>query len=305
MGDATADGTTDGTASQAAGRIGVTGVTGAVGGAVARRLGDLGDRLVLLARRPDAAPSVPGAEVRAVDYADTPHVRAALSGVDTLLMVSAAEDVDRLGQHRAFVDAAAAAGVRHVVYTSFQGAAADCTFTLGRDHWATEEALRASGMVHTFLRDSFYADFLPLMVTDGAIRGPAGDGRVAAVARDDVAAVATVVLSDPAPHAGATYDLTGPDALTLAEAAAIITEVTGTPTRYVDETLPEAYASRASYGAPDWQVDAWVSTYTAIGRGEVEQVSDAVERLTGRPATSLRELLVRATAGPGQDVGSR
>src|SRR6476661_5269761 len=293
MGDS--DGTTDGATATQTGRIGVTGVTGGVGGAVARRLADLGDRLVLLARRPDAAPAVPGAEVRAVDYADTPQVRAALGGIDTLLMVSAAEDVDRLGQHRAFVDAAAAAGVRHVVYTSFQGAAVDCTFTLGRDHWATEEALRASGMEHTFLRDSFYADFLPLMATDGAIRGPAGDGRVAAVARDDVAAVAAVVLADPGAHAGATYDLTGPEALSLAEAAAVITEVTGTPTRYVEETLPEAYASRAAYGAPDWQVEAWVSTYTAIARGEVEQVSDAVERLTGRPATSLRELLTRST----------
>jgi uncharacterized protein YbjT (DUF2867 family) len=275
--------------------IGLTGVTGHIGSRVRELLPDGGQGLVLLARRPDAAPSVQGAEVRAVDYADTPQVRAALGGIDTLLMVSAAEDVDRLGQHRAFVDATAAAGVRHVVYTSFQGAAADCTFTLGRDHWATEEALRASGMEHTFLRDSFYADFLPLMATDGAIRGPAGDGRVAAVARDDVAAVAAVVLADPGAHAGATYDLTGPEALSLAEAAAVITEVTGTPTRYVEETLPEAYASRASYGAPDWQVEAWVSTYTAIARGEVEQVSDAVERLTGRPATSLRELLTRST----------
>ena len=204
--------------------------------------------------------------MRRAEYADTAEVRAALAGIDTLLMVSAAEDVDRRSQHLAFVDAAAAAGVRHVVYTSFQGAAADCTFTLGRDHFATEEAIRASGMAFTFLRDSFYADFLPLMVTDGAIRGPAGDGRVAAVARDDVAAVAAVVLADPAAHAGATYDLTGPEALTLAEVADLVTEVTGTPTRYVDETIPEAYASRASYGAPDWQVDAWVSTYTAIAR---------------------------------------
>ena len=280
------------------GTIGVTGVTGALGGAVARLLADHGDRLVLLARRPDAAPAVPGAQVRRAGYADTPDVREALTGIDTLLMVSAAEDVDRLGQHRAFVQAAAAAGVRHVVYTSFQGAAADCTFTLGRDHWATEEAIRASGMTHTFLRDSFYADFLPLMATDGAIRGPAGDGRVAAVARDDVAAAAAAVLADPGPHAGATYDLTGPEALSLAEAAALITEVTGTPTTYVAETLPEAYASRASYGAPDWQVDAWVSTYTAIARGEVEQVSDAVQRLTGRPATSLRELLSRSGSSP-------
>jgi NAD(P)H dehydrogenase (quinone) len=274
--------------------LGITGVTGAVGGAVVRRLAGRDERLVLLARRPEAAPDVPGAEVRLADYADSTEVRESLAGIDTLLMVSAAEDVDRRAQHLAFVDAAAAAGVRHVVYTSFQGAAQDCTFTLGRDHWATEEAIRASGMAFTFLRDSFYADFLPLMATDGVIRGPAGDGRVAAVARDDVAAVGAAVLTDPSAHAGATYDLTGPEALTLAEAAAVITEVTGTPTRYLEETVPEAYASRASYGAPEWQVGAWVSTYTAIARGEVAEVSDAVERLTGHAATSLRELLTRS-----------
>jgi uncharacterized protein YbjT (DUF2867 family) len=116
---------------------------------------------------------------------------------------------------------------------------------------------------------------------------------VAAVARDDVAAVAAAVLADPGAHAGAAYELTGPEALSLAEAAALITEVTGTPTRYVEETVPEAYASRAAYGAPDWEVDAWVSTYTAIAAGEVAQVSDVVPRLTGRPATSLRDLLNR------------
>jgi uncharacterized protein YbjT (DUF2867 family) len=152
-------------------------------------------------------------------------------------------------------------------------------------------------MAHTFLRDSLYADFLPLMVQDGVLRGPAGDGRVAAVARDDVAAVAALVLAAPDQHAGAAYDLTGPEALTLAEIAAIVTEVTGTPTRYLEETVAEAYASRASYGAPDWQVDAWVSTYTAIAAGEVAAVSDAVPRLTGRPATSLRELLPRLRGG--------
>ncbi|HEV7148281.1 MAG TPA: NAD(P)H-binding protein [Pedococcus sp.] len=272
--------------------IGLTGVTGHVGREVLRLLGD-GTSLVLLARRPEAVPPTARAEVRRLEYADTPQSRAALAGVDTLLMVSAAENADRRAQHRAVVDAAAAAGVRHVVYTSFQGAAPDCTFTLGRDHWATEEHLRQSGMDVTFLRDSFYADFLPLMVQDGALRGPAGDGRVAAVARDDVAAVAAAVLADPGAHAGAAYELTGPEALSLAEAAELITEVTGTVTRYVEETVPEAYASRAAYGAPDWQVDAWVSTYTAIAAGEVAQVSDVVPRLTRRPATSLRDLLTR------------
>ena len=139
-------------------------------------------------------------------------------------MVSGVGVADRLAQHRAFVDAAVAAGVAHLVYTSFFGAAPDCTFTLGRDHYATEEHIRASGMAFTFLRDNFYVDFLPAMVgEDGVIRGPAGDGRVAAVAQDDVADAAVAVLLDPAAHAGATYALTGPEALSLDEVAAILT----------------------------------------------------------------------------------
>jgi uncharacterized protein YbjT (DUF2867 family) len=277
--------------------IGLTGVTGHVGRRVRELLAETAGEpapLVLLARTPGKVTAGPRDEVRACDFADPDGAVRALTGVDTLLMVSASEAADRLDQHRAFVAAAAAAGVRHIVYTSFQGAAPDCTFTLGRDHWATEEAIRETGLAFTFLRDSFYADFLPLMAQDGVIRGPAGAGRVAAVSRDDVAAVAGVVLADPDAHAGAAYDLTGPEARTLAAAAALITAVTGSPTRYLDETLEEAYASRASYGAPDWQVDAWVSTYTAIAAGEVATVSDAVPRLTGRPATSLRELLSRS-----------
>jgi len=275
------------------GTIALTGVTGHLGSRVRELLPDTGRPLVLLARTPARVVAGPRDEVRVCDFADPDGAVRALAGVDTLLMVSASEAADRLDQHRAFVGAAAEAGVRHVIYTSFQGAAPDCTFTLGRDHWATEQAIREAGMAFTFLRDSFYADFLPLMAQDGVIRGPAGAGRVAAVAREDVAAVAAVVLADPAAHAGAAYDLTGPDALTLGEAAALITEVTRSPTRYIDETIEEAYASRASYGAPDWQVDAWVSTYTAIAAGEVATVSDAVPRLTGRPATSLREVLSR------------
>ena len=105
--------------------------------------------------------------------------------------------------------------------------------------------------------------------------------------------MATAVLLAPERHSGRTYDLTGPQALTLAEVAATIAAVTGRPVSYRPETVEEAYASRASYGAPDWQVDAWVSTYTAIAAGELAAVSTAVPDLTGHPATSLEELLRR------------
>jgi len=272
--------------------LAVTGSTGAVGGMVARALADAGLAQRLLARTPNRAPTLPGAVAVACGYGDRKQARRALEGVETLLMVSAAENEHRLAQHRTFVDAAQQAGVQHVVYTSFLAAAPDAVFTLGRDHYWTEEHIRAAGLAYTFLRDNLYLDFMPLLAgEDGVIRGPAGDGRVSAVARADVARVATVVLTEPAAHHNVTYDLTGREALTLAEVAAQLSEHHATPISYHDETVDEAYASRASYGAPDWQVDAWVSTYTSIASGSQAVISSDVERLTGRPALTLAELL--------------
>jgi NAD(P)H dehydrogenase (quinone) len=268
--------------------IAVTGATGQLGGRVARRLAARGLAQQLLVRDPARAPQLPGATVTRASFTDRDAVREALDGAPVVLMVSASESEDRVEQHRAFVDAAAAAGVGHLVYVSFVGAAPDATFTHARDHWHTEQHIRATGLPFTFLRDNLYADFLPYLAgTDGVIRGPAGDGRVAAVAQDDIADAATAVLTDPAAHAGHTYDLTGPEALTLHEIAALLSVT------YQPETVPEAYRSRSSSGAPGWLVDAWVSTYTAIAAGDLAAVSDAVPRLTGRPATSVAELLKR------------
>jgi NAD(P)H dehydrogenase (quinone) len=277
--------------------LAVTGSTGALGGLVAHGLADRGVPQRLLARSPERAPRLPGAVAVQADYGDREAAVRALHGVRTLLMVSGSESADRLEQHRTFVDAAADAGVEQIVYTSFYGASPDCTFTLGRDHWATEEHIRSRGTAFTFLRDNFYLDFLPLMVgDDGTIRGPAGEGRVAAVARADVARVAVSVLLDPESHRAATYDLTGPESITLTEAASIIGEATGREVRFHDETVDEAYASRRRWDAPDWQYDAWVSTYTAIAAGEVERVTDDVRRVTGRAPTGLRELLAATPA---------
>jgi NAD(P)H dehydrogenase (quinone) len=270
----------------------VSGATGRLGGRVAARLAADGVRQRLLVRDAGRAPKLDGAEVAEAEYGNSVAVREALSGADTVLMVSASETPDRVERHKAFVDAAVAAGVGHLVYTSFVGASRDAVFTLARDHGATEEYLRDSGLRFTFLRDNLYADFLPFMVgEDGVIRGPAGDGRAAVVAQEDIAEAAVAVLRDPAAHAGRTYDLTGPQALTFAEMAAVVSEATGRPVSFHDESLPEAYASRASYGAPDWQVDAWVSTYTAVAAGQMAGVSSAVADLIGRPATSLAALL--------------
>jgi uncharacterized protein YbjT (DUF2867 family) len=274
------------------GPVAVTGATGRIGGRVARRLAATGVRQTLLVREPVRAPDLPLARVVRASFDDPGAVRDGLEGSSLAFMVSAAESVDRVQQHRTFVDAAVAAGVEHLVYLSFFGAAPDATFTLARDHWATEQHIRASGLRFTFLRDNLYADFLPFLVgDDDVVRGPAGNGRVAAVAQDDIADVAAAVLERPDEHGARTYDLTGPQALTFDEIAALLTRAVGRAVRYQPETVQEAYRSRAGYGAPDWQLDAWVSTYTAVAAGELARVSDDVPRLTGRPATTVRGLL--------------
>ncbi|MCL3778717.1 MULTISPECIES: SDR family oxidoreductase [unclassified Actinomyces] len=278
--------------------IAVTGATGRVGGAVAARLHDAGLGPRLIVRDATRAPAWAD-NVAVTTYGDREAGPVALAGVDVLLMVSASEAADRLEQHRALIDSAAEAGVRHVVYTSFLGAGEDSVFTFGRTHGATEAHLAASGMTTTLLRDSFYLDFLPELAVNGVIAGPAGPtgGRVGAVARADVVRSAAAVLTDLATgsglHDGAVYTMTGPEALSLTDVARTLT-VLGPPTTYREESLEQAYASRAGYGAPAWQVDGWVSTYTAIASGQLAAVTDDVHRLTGRAPLSLAEVLTGA-----------
>lgn len=272
--------------------LAVTGSTGVLGRLVAGLVANAAVPQRLLVRTPAKAPQLPGATVHPFSYEDREASVLALAGAATLFMVSAPESEGRLGQHRAFIDAASDAGVRHVVYTSFLGAAPDATFTLAREHHATEEYIKSSGMDWTFLRDSLYIDFMDALVgDDGVIRGPAGSGRAAIVARADIAAVAAAVVLNPEAHRNASYDLTGPESLRMDDVATILSASRGSTVTFHDETLPEAYASREKWGAPDWQVDAWVSTYTAIASGELAVVTGNVEMITGRRPTSLAEFL--------------
>jgi NAD(P)H dehydrogenase (quinone) len=275
--------------------IAVTGATGALGARVAARLAERKVDQLLVVRDLARVPAIAGIEAVQMGprgYRDETALTEVLAGCETLFLVSGRESATRVVEHAHAVQAAVAAGVRRIVYTSFLNAGPDASFTFAHDHFATEQLIRESGLAWTFLRNSLYLDFLPLLAgEDGVIRGPAGRGRVAAVARADVARTAAAVLTDSASHRGATYTLTGPEALTLEEAARIITEATGREVSFHDETLEEAYASRRRWDASQWQYDAWVSTYTAIRAGEVEDVLDDVRALTGRHPLSLRELL--------------
>jgi len=269
--------------------IAVAGATGHLGRRVVRHLAELGARQRVLVRDPAKAPQIDGAQVAVASYEDGPSMTAALDGVDTLFLVSGHESPTRLDLHRRVVDAVAAAGVRRVVYTSFLGAAPNATFTYARDHALTERAIVDAGLRLTALRDTMYADMAPLFVgADGVLRGPAGQGRIAWVAREDVARLAARVLVDDA-HADQVYDVTGPLAIDFDETARILTEVTGRPISYHAETTEEAWLSRA--GAEPFLIEGWVSSYAMIATGEVAVTSHTVEHVTGRRPWTLEEFL--------------
>jgi uncharacterized protein YbjT (DUF2867 family) len=257
---------------------------------VARLLSERGLPLRFIARDPAKCPPI-DADVRQASYDDTTAMTDALRGAGSLMFVSGREDKDRLDHHRSVVEAAAAAGVGKIVYTSFIGAAPDSTFTLGRQHHATEQMIRETGIPFVFLRNNLYTDFVPYFAgKDGVIRGPAGDGRLGWVTRDDIAESAATVLTT-SEHDGTTFDMTGPESIDLHETAARFSRFVGREATYHPETVDEAYASRAEYGAPDWEVEGWVTSYLAIANGEMDVVSDAVKRLTGHPAQSLEDFL--------------
>jgi NAD(P)H dehydrogenase (quinone) len=275
-----------------AGLIAVTGAGGEVGGRVARRLAERGVAQRLVVRDASRAPQLDGAEVAtASNYEARNEMEAALKGAQTLFLVSGEEARNRVDQHKAAVDAAKAAGVERIVYLSFYGASPDTAFTFGRDHFHTEEHIRASGLDFAFSRDNIYLDYVPFFAgADGAIRGPGGDGRFAPVARDDIADVVVELLTNPG-RDGRAYEVASDEAYTLAEAAERLGKAIGREISYVDETMEEAWESRRPSGEPDWVIEGWITTYVAIAKGELAEPTSTVMDLTGHDPQLLEALL--------------
>jgi NAD(P)H dehydrogenase (quinone) len=278
-----------------AGRFAISDVTGALGGRVARRLANAQRSARSIVLDADRDADLPEMELVEASYRDPASMRRALVGVHTFFMIPVHEAPDRVNQHVMAVDAAISAGVKRIVYWSFVRAAPDATFTFARDHWHTEEHIRNSSLDFTFLRGNVFMDVLPWIVgSDGFIRGPAGEGRFAPVARDDVAEVAASVLLG-GNHGGLTYDVSGPERLTLHRVAELFSRATGRDITYHAETIEEAYEARARYGAPEWEVEGWVTSLAGVAGGEMDVLSGTVGELTGHPPMGLAEFLPRYT----------
>lgn len=294
------------------GKIVITGASGNYGRGLTDLLIEAGraEDLILITRSPDklADRVGQGCTVRYGDFDKPETLAEAVQGAEKMLLISGTRVGARVVQHKAAIDAAAAAGVKHIAYTSFIGIDDPANpAEVRHDHIETERLIRASGMAWTMLRDAHYADSMIVMAGPGVMQSGqwvsnSGEGLEAMVWRDDCVASAAAVLLGKG-HEGQVYNITGPELQTFREVAAIMAEVTGRPVKYVATTDDEQYAMFDAMGIPrrpvddqsvggiPWNSDDMVSFGRAIREGYLQLCTDDVERLTGRPARSVRALI--------------
>jgi NAD(P)H dehydrogenase (quinone) len=274
----------------------VTGATGRLGRRAVHELlrqGVPAHDLIALVRSPSKASDLIdlGVDAREADYSRPSTLDKALAGVDRLLLISSSEAGQRITHHTNVIDAARTAAVSRIVYTSMLNAD-HSTNPLAGEHRDTEHALRAAGMPFTLLRNGRYTenytDQLPDYLQAGEILGAAGNGRISAATRQDYAAAAVAALLQEE-DGNRVCELGGP-AFDLPELARVITEVTGTPVTYRDQTVNE-FAESLQRAGLDADTARFVAALdTSIAHGELETQSQDLARLLGRPPTPLTEV---------------
>lgn len=278
--------------------IAVTGATGNLGNLIVLDLLDRGipaADIVAPVRSTQKAAALAdrGVAIRQADYDKSDTLRAALAGVESLLLVSSSEVGSRAVQHKNVIDAAVDAGVELIAYTSILHADTSKLLLAG-EHLATERLLADSGIPHVLLRNSWYLEnytgALPMYLEHGAVLGAAGDGRVSAATRADFASAAAAVLAEGG-HAGAVYELGGEPAFTLGELADIVSEASGRAVVYQDLPPDSLVAAMSAAGVPEMMANVLADSDQGIARGELFTESGDLARLIGRAPTTAREAI--------------
>jgi NAD(P)H dehydrogenase (quinone) len=278
----------------------VTGAAGHLGRLVAEQLLErlAPEDLILVTRRPEALRelSARGADVRYGDFDDPTSLSDAFAGGRRMLLISTDAMGRRVRQHRAAIDAAAAAGVGHVVFTSHVNPVPGNPIgAIAREPGTTEAMLHRSGLAWTVLRFGSFAELqLPpaaVAVQNHRLITNIGDGRIVRVSRRDCAEAAAITLTTDG-HTGNTYEITGPQALSPSDLAELYADLTGQPVRVVQLGDMMLAWVLGCIGTP--MTDAWSITAfgRAVRRGYFDVVDPAFERLTGRPPVALRDVLI-------------
>jgi NAD(P)H dehydrogenase (quinone) len=293
-------------------KIAITGASGQYGRLATDKLTAAGRArdLILITRTPAklADRERAGCEVRYGDFDKPQTLVPAVRGAEKMLLISGTRVGARVRQHRAAIDAAAAAGVRHLIYTSFVNVEPSNPAVVTIDHRETEELIRASGIAWTFLRDAHYADAMilnasPLFIASGVWLTSTNGAREAMVWREDCVDCAVSVLTQNG-HENKSYPITGPNRENFFEVATMLREITGRPIKVAETDDAGMYAHFDALGIPrkpvddhsvagiPWNSDDMVSFEKAIREGYLDVCTDDVERLTGHKARSVREMIV-------------
>ena len=286
-------------------KIAVIGARGQLGSRIVRGLiarGQAPGAIVAVVRTPDRAAELAalGCDLRRGDYDDLDSMTCAFAGCRTVMLVPTFAPVEpRILQHARAVEAARRAGARRLVFASFIASSPESPFLVTPFLTYAESALRVSGLEWTILRNGMYADplvpYAPDLVASGRIPYPAGEGKISYVTRDDLARASAAALLDGA-CAGKAYDLTGAEALSIAELAALITKITGKPVYYEPASDEEFAAMCRAPGLPDYLPQALVTIYHAAAQGFLGKVTGDIETLTGKPPEKLESFLAGSLA---------
>jgi NAD(P)H dehydrogenase (quinone) len=277
--------------------IAITGATGQLGRLAIAALQARGQTPIALVRDPAKAADLK-TEARAFDYAASQTLAPALRGVDTLVLISSNDVQNRMAQHRNVIAAAKAAGVSRILYTSILRAGTS-PMLLAADHKATEQAIRASGLPFTFLRNAWYTENhtagLAGAIAAGALIGSGGDGRFSTAARADYAEAIAVTAANPG-HENAIHELAGDGSHSYAELAAEVSRQTGKTIPYND-LPPDTYAGiLQSFGLPEGFAHVLADSDVQAAKGALFDDSRTLSRLIGRPTTPMAATVAAALA---------
>ncbi|WP_018501261.1 SDR family oxidoreductase [Parafrankia discariae] len=259
------------------------------------------DQVVAVARNADKAARIAakGVDVRIADYGRPETLNSVFSAGDVVLLISGTEFGRRTAQHGNVIDAAKAAGVARLAYTSVLGGMLEGFKLAAEQHKPTEQAILGSGLTYTLLRNGWYTENytgqIPVQLEHGVV-GAAGEGRIGSATRADFSAAAAVVLTTEG-HENKTYELSGDSAWTFAEYAAELSSQSGREVAYHDVPVDTLAAAFSSAGIPAEQAEAFAETDLGIKRGLLQGGSGELSRLIGRPTTPLAKTISAALKG--------
>jgi NAD(P)H dehydrogenase (quinone) len=294
----------------------ISGASGSLGGKITARLLETiaPENLTLVTRTPQKLEALKqrGVTVHPGDYNNPAALERAYAGSDVLMMISSMAVTERIPEHRNAINAAKAAGIKHIVYTSTAGIHPQNPTLSASDHIVTEDDLRRCGMGTTIMRNACYAEVFPTVAAQPVLRSGEwvqveGNGKLAPISKDDIARTAVACLLDPARHDGAVYEITGPDLVSFRDIAAMTSEVYGAPIQYRSVSIDERYEMLDAMGVPRkftdgmdghpdahlWCSEEMVTADIAFQAGYHGILTHHVEFITGEKPARLRDVFER------------